>query len=884
MTWLKTLGSRFLALFRKQRLEEELDTELRFHLEMETEENLRRGMSPEEARRAARRSFGGVDQAKEAWRDRRGLPWIEEWLRDLRFGARSLARSPGFAAFAALSLALGIGANTAIFTVVRALVLRPLPYPEPGGLVKLWESFTWQGQSAAYGTVSVANLLDWREQNQVFEDLAAFRPEGVNLTHGESTLRVVATHLEGGVFRIMRVKPLLGRTILPEESTAGRDRVVVLSHGLWERSFGANPEIAGEKIKINGAAHTVIGVMPPGFQFPPRSGTELWTPLVFTAPVRAERGSHWLEVIARLKPGVSWWTAQLNMNEIAGRLRKLYPDSNATRGVTVQPLHIETVRATAQILLVLSGAVGFILLLACANVAHLVLARATGRHRELAVRVALGAGRWRIVRLLLAESVVLAAAGGMAGFYAARWSLDVLMALVRDELPQGVPVEADTMVLWFCVIVSLFAATLAGLIPALRVSQINLGAALKDAGGPVGTALRRNRSLLMVWEVALSLVLAIGALLLIRSLRVLSRFELGFRPERVLTMKLALPGIRYSKPQEAVAFFEGLLEEARAIPGVSSAGLINFLPIQSWRETRNFTIQGREAAPPGHEPAADLRRVSAGYFQAMGIPLLAGRYLRQDDTAGRQPVALISRLTAERYFPNENPLGRSIRYGIKAGQGDWTTIVGIVGDVRDRGVYRPASTVIYEPYGQTGWPQQFMSLVLRASLEPETLTGALRRLVRNRDPDAAVFLVRTMEQVVSDSVAGTRLLSRLLTVFSLLALLLAVAGVYGVMSYLVSQRTHEIGVRMALGAGRREVVRMVLARGLRNALAGAVLGLMLAVMASVAMRRFVIGIGVVDVWTYLSAVLGILAVVLVASGWPAWRASRVDPLVALRNE
>jgi putative ABC transport system permease protein len=488
------------------------------------------------------------------------------------------------------------------------------------------------------------------------------------------------------------------------------------------------------------------------------------------------------------------------------------------------------------------------------------------------------------VRLLLAESAVLAAAGGMACIYAARWSLDVLMALVRDELPQGVPVEADTAVLWFCVIVSLFAAALAGLIPALRVTQIDLQAALKDAGGPAGTALRRNRSLLMVWEVALALVLAIGALLLIRSLRVLNRFDLGFRPERVLTMKLALPGIRYSKPEEAVAFYEGLLEEACAIPGVSSAGLINYLPIQAWRETRNFTIQGRETPPPGHEPAADLRRVSAGYFQALGIPLLAGRYLRQDDTAGREPVVLISRLVAERYFPNENPLGRSIRFGIKVGQGDWTTIVGIVGDVRDRGVYRPAPTVIYAPYGQTAWPQQFMSLVLRASLEPETLTGALRRLVRNRDPDAAVFLVRTMEQVVSDSVAGTRLLSRLLTIFSLLALVLAVAGVYGVMSYLVSQRTHEIGVRMALGAGRREVVRMVLGRGLRNALAGAALGLMLTVMASVAMRRFVIGIGVVDVWTYLSAVLGILAVVLVASAWPAWRASRVDPLVALRNE
>jgi len=884
MTSLRTLGSRFLALFRKRRLEEELDAELRFHLVMETEQNLRRGMSPEEARHAAVRSFGGVEQTKEAWRDRRGLPRVEEWLRDLRFAARTLAGSPGFAVFAVLSLALGIGANTAIFTVVRALVLRPLPYPEPGGLVKLWESLTWQGRSNAYGTVSVANLQDWREQNQVFEEVAAFRPEGANLTHGENTLRVVATYVEGGVFRIMGVKPLLGRTILPEESAAGRDRVAVLSHGLWERAFGADPDLVGEKIQINGAAHTVVGVMPWGFQFPPRTSTELWTPLVFSARLQAERGSHWLEVIARLKPGVSWRAAQRNMDEIAGRLARLYPDTNATRGVTVHPLHLETVRETAQILLVLSGAVGFILLLACANVAHLVLARATGRHRELAVRVALGAGRWRVVRLLLAESVVLAAAGGTAGFFAARWFLDALLALAREQMPEGIPVEADAAVLWFCVIASLFAATLAGLIPALRVSQIDLGAALKDAGGPAGTALRRNRSLLMVWEVALALVLAIGALLLIRSLRVLNRFDHGFQTERVLTMKLALPEIRYATPAEAIAFHEGLLEEVRAIPGVSSAGLINYLPIQSWRETRSFTIPGRETPPPGHEPAAGLRRVSAGYFEAMGIPLLAGRYLRRDDAAGRQPVALISRLTAERYFPGENPVGRSIRYGLKPGEGELTTIVGMVGDIRERGVYRPVPTVVYLPYGQADWPQKFMSLVLRASVEPGTLTSTLRQLVRKRDPEAAVFLVKTMEQVVSESVAGTRLLSRLLTIFSLLALALAAVGVYGVMSYLVTQRTHEIGVRMALGAGRREVVRMVLARGLRNAISGTALGLMWTGLMSVALRRFVIGIGAIDPWTYLSAVLGILALVVVASGWPAWRASRVDPLIALHNE
>ncbi len=885
MTWLKTFLDRFLALFRKSELEEELDTEVRFHLEMETAENLRRGMTPEEARYAALRQFGGVEQAKESWRDRRWLPQVDQWVRDLRFGARSLARSPGFVTFAVLSLALGIGLNTAIFTMLRALVLQPLPYPEPWGLVRVYESMIWQGQSA-YGTgVSVPNLEDWREQNRVFEDLAAFTFEGANLTHRDGAMRLMAAEVEPGVFPIMRIAPLVGRTILPEENVPGADRVVVLSHGLWERSFGADRGIVGQKLAINGAAHTVVGVMPPGFRFPPRSAAELWTPLAFSERMRTDRGSHWVQVIARLKPGVSWVTAQLDMNEIARRLEKQYPDTNATRGVRVFPLHAETVRATAQILMVLAGAVGFVLLLACANVAHLVLARAAGRRRELGVRMALGAGRWRIVRLLTLESVLVAAAGGVAGYFGGRWCLDALLAFARDQLPAGVAVEPNTATIWFCAFASLISALLAGLIPALRVSRVDLQSALKEAGSSTGTALRRNRSVLMVWEVALALVLAVGALLLMRSLRLLNNFDLGFQPERVLTMKLELPGTRYPKREEAVAFYDRLLEQVRAVPGVSSAGAINFLPVQfSGNASLSFTIQGRDASPPGHEPSAEHRLVTPGYFQTMGIPLVAGRYLTEEDRVSGQRVVLLSRRTAEQYFPDENPVGRSIRYITKVWEADWLTVVGVVGDVRTSGVYRPTPTVIYVPYGQSEWPWSSTSLVLRSHLGPAQLAATVRRLVREKDPDAAVLLVKTMESVVSDSVAGTRLLSRLLTTFSALALVLAVVGVYGVMSHLVSQRTHEIGVRMAFGASRGEVLRLVLARGLRNALLGTLLGVGCTVMASFAMRYFLIGIRVVDFWTYLTAALGILAVALVASYVPAWRASRVDPLVALRDE
>ncbi len=875
-----TFLSRFRALFRREKLEQQLEEEVRFHLDMETAENIRRGMTPEEARYAARRSFGGVDRTKEAWRDRRWLPQVDQWLKELRLGARSLARSPGFFAFAVLSLALGIGANTAIFTMLRALVLQPLPYPEPWGLVRLGETMIWQGHSAD-STVSVPNLLDWREQNLVFEDIAAFGVEGANLTHGEGASRLVAAQVEAGVFPIMRVRPFLGRTFVQAENSPGRDRVVVLSHRLWQETFGADPGIVGRKLGINGAGHVVVGVMPPGFQFPPRSPAELWTPLVFHEPVRSSRGSHWLQVIARLKPGVAWTTAQLHMNDIARGLEKLYPETNATRGVSVEPLHLGTVRATAQILLVLSGAVGFVLLLACANVAHLVLARSGGRRRELGLRMALGAGRWPVVRLLMAESVLLAGAGGVIGFFAGRWCLGALVAFAGDQMPAGVAVEPDASTVWFCLFASVFSAVLAGLIPALRVSRIDLQSALKEAGSLSGTALRHNRNVLMICEIALVMVLAVGALLLVRSLRLLNRLDLGFQTERVLTMKVALPETGYATVEETVAFCEVLLERVRSLPGVSSAGAINFLPIQPWHENLNFAIQGRETPPRGHEPGAELRRVSPGYFQAMGIPVLTGRYLRSEDNRARsRRVVLISYQAAQRYFPQENPVGKSIRFGTRG----WAAIVGVAGDVRDRGVYRPAPAIIYEPYGQSNFNWKAVSIVLRASADPGTLARTVRRLVWERDPHASVFLVRTMEQVVSDSAAGTRLLSRLLAIFSALALVLAIVGVYGVMSYLVSQRTHEIGVRMALGAARREILRLVLARGFGNALIGAVVGLWWAVVAGFALRRFVIGIRVVDAWTYLIATSAIVGIACLATCIPAWRASRVDPLVALRDE
>jgi putative ABC transport system permease protein len=883
MTRLRSLASRLAALFRKENLREEFDQELRVHVEMEIEQNLRRGMSPEQAHRAARLRIGGVDQAKEAWWDQRGLPALESLVQDLRYGLRALLRTPVYAAVAVLSLALGIGANTAMFTVIHALVLRPLPYPEPGRLVNVWSAFTWQ-EGHGWGSVSVPDLQDWRQQNDVFEEMAAFLAGGVNLTREGASVRLLAAHVEADMFRVLGVKPLLGRVLLPEENVAGKDRVVVLGHGLWQTTFGADPRIVGQQVWIDGASHLVVGVMPRGFQFPPRSGIELWTPITLGESWQQERGSHWLNVIARLKPGISATTAQLNLNAISDRLRKLYPDTNATRGASVRSFHLQTVKATALLLLVLYGAVGFILLLACANVAHLVLGRAAARARELSVRLALGASRFRVVRLLLAESLLLAAAGGAAGFLASRWSLAGLLRLAGEHLPAGEPIEVNTTVLVYSILLSLGAGLLAGLWPALRSSRVDLQTALKDVDPTAGTALRRRRGRLMIIEVALSLILVLGAALLLQSLRSLTRFDLGFRPQHVLTMKLALPGARYSRPEQATAFYDAVLDRVRVLPGMSYASVINLLPIQSAYTNLNFSIQGRELPPPGHEPAAEHRLISPDYFRVMGIPLISGRYFGPEDRAGAQRVALINQLTAERYFPNQNPIGKRIAYGTKPKPDSWMTIVGIVGNVRDAGVYRPGLNVLYAPLRQFDVTHRTMSLVLRTTVEPETLSQAVRREVADLDRDAAVFLVKTMEQVVYDSTTGTRLLSRLLTIFSALALVLALVGVYGVMSCLVTQRTHEFGVRMALGAARGAILRLVLRDGLRQGLKGTLLGISCAVGVSRPLGQFVIGMSPLHVATCAAAAALVLGVALIASLVAARRASRVDPLAALRHE
>jgi len=882
MATLRTLLSRVLGLISGRCSEARLDEELRTHLDMEAEALERQGLPADEARFAARRRFGGVEQLKETYRDQLGLPGVEAWLKDLRLALRTLGRSPGFTVFAVLSLALGIGVNTAVFSVFRAAVLQPFDYPAPDRLVAVWETLSWQGDST-WGSVSYPNLVDWRRENSVFEKIGAYSLGGVLLSRANETLRVPAAHVEAAVFDVAKVGTALGRTILPEDSQAGRHRVVVIGHGLWTRLFAAEPSVLGRTVEVNGAAHAIVGVMPEGFRFPPRSPVELWTPLVVPSGQPSERTSHWLQVVARLKPGVSPAAAQANMNEIARRLRQRYPE-NATRGAALRSFHLQTVQGTARVLFVLQGAVALVLLLACANVAHLVLARVSARRRELAVRIAMGASRWRIVRLLSAEAAVLAAAGGLAGLALSEWVRRALLLYAADHLPAGVPIDTSGAVLLTCLAFSMVSAVLAGVVPAVRASRVDPIVMLKEAGPTTGASPGRSRSLLVSSEVALSVVLVIGAVLLLRSLAAATRIDLGFRPESVLTLQVALPEERFRDRPAIVRFHERARAELANVPGVQSAGFVNLLPIQSTVWNGNISIEGRPPDPSGNEPGAEYRIISPDYFGAMGISVVEGRAFGATDVIGSERVVVVNQRLADRYFPDGKAVGRRIAEGLTPAPDSWMTVVGVVGDVLDFGLSRPTPTVMYVPALQAPFVPATMSYVVRAAIPPQTLSETIRHRLRSIDPGVGIFLMRTMERVVSDSIADTRLLSRLLSLFGALASALAMVGVYGVMSWLVARRRHEIGVRIAVGAARSRLAGFVLGNAVRIAARGALLGVGLAAMMGVGLRRFVVGISVVDPMTLFGSVAGVLAVVVVASLVPAWRASRVDPVVALRDE
>ncbi len=879
MRWLNILLARLGGLFRRETVIDDIDDELRLHIEMETETNIGRGMPPEEARAAALRGFGNLGRFKDVAYEIRGGGMLEILWQDLRYGVKILWKNPGFTSVAVLTLALGIGANSTIFSFVNGILLRPLPYERPERLVLLNETVPRRGITSM--GVSFPNFLDWREQNNVFEDIAAYDDRSFTLAGTGEPEQATGGIISSGLFEILGVAPILGRTFRPEEDRPNNDTVVILSHGLWQRRFGSNPAIIGQSITINNRPRTVVGVMPPGFKFP--DVADLWVPMALDTTMWT-RNDHGLSAIARLKDGVTLEQARSEMVAVARHIEEQNPVTNEGLSLDVLNLRQALVGDYRQALLILLGVVGFVLLIACANVANLLLARTSARQKEMAIRAALGASRWRVIRQLITESLLLGVMGGGLGLVLAVWGLDLLLAAVPIEFPFWMKFNLDGRVLGFTTAVSLLTGIIFGVAPALQASKVDLNETLKEGGrsGTTDAGRRRLRSLLVVAEVALSLVLLVGAGLMMRSLLRLQQVNPGLNPKNVLTMTVSLPQAKYHEPEKQSAFFHQLLERVRALPGVEAAGAVSNLPLSGSNWGRSLTVEGRPVLSVGQAPFINHCVITPNYFRAMGIPLLMGRDFTEADAKDALKVTIVDERLAREYWPNDSPLGKRIRFGPPEDNEPWHTIVGVVGEVRHARLDLVARESIYVPYLQI--PQRGMALTVRTATNPLSLAAAVRNQVRELDHDQPVANVMPMTEVVSKSVWQPRLYTILFGVFAAVALILAAVGIYGVLSYAVTQRTHEIGIRIALGAQTRDVLILVLGHGLLLALTGVVIGLGAACALTRLMAGLLYGVSATDVVTY-AGISGLLTgVALLACYIPARRATRVDPVIALRYE
>jgi putative ABC transport system permease protein len=800
---------------------------------------------------------------------------------DLRYGARMLLKNPGFTAVAVVTLALGIGANAAIFSVVNATLLRPLPFEDPDRLIMIRETKLPQFPEFS---VSPGNFLDWKKQNTVFERLVAMQDASFNLIGVVDPERLRGMRVTDGFFAMLGARPRIGRDFLPEEDQPGRNNVVILSHGLWQRRFGADPNIVNRAITFSGGSYTVVGVMPATFRFGD-GGAEFWTPMAFTAEQAQQHGSHYVSAIGRLKPGVALAQARSEMGMIADRLAKQYPDNNTGWNVKLTPLLEYTVSSVKPALLVLLGAVAFVLLIACVNVANLLLARSAAREKEIAIRVSLGAGRWRIARQLLTESALLALAGGTVGLTLAKWGKDLLLALAPEDLPRLSDVSLDGRALAFTAAITLLTGLGFGLFPALQASKIrgsNLNETLKDAGrGSTDDGRRRLiRGALVVLEVALALELLVGAGLLIKSFLRLRSVDPGFNPAGALTAQIPLSQRKYPEDSQRVAFYTQLIEKVAALPGVQAAGAAMVTPLSGNDFVLGFMIEGRPPYPAGSEPDTNYYSVTPGYFKAMGIPLLRGRLFTERDAKDATRVVIINETMAKRFFPGEDPIGK--RLHVTMGPLLYREIVGIVGDVKHYSLDQETKAQTYEPYAQQ--PFSGMTLVARTSGDPAGLSAAIRGEVLKIDKELPISNVRTLEQYLSTSIAQQRFSVLLLGIFAAVAMALACVGIYGVLSYSVAQRRREIGVRMALGAARRDVLRLVVGHAMLLTLIGVAIGLGAAFALTRVMSTLLFGVSATDPMTFVLIALLLVAVALLAALVPARRATKVDPMVALRCE
>ena len=801
---------------------------------------------------------------------------------DVRYGARVLFKNPSFTLIAVIALALGIGANTAIFTVVNAVLMRPLPYKDPDRLMTVWEDASKVG--FPHNTPAPPNFIDWRDQNQMFEGMAALHRQTFNLTGVGEPERIDGRRVSWNVFTLVGVEPQLGRVFAPEEDQAGGNKVVILSHRLWRRRFAGDPAIVGKNLTLNGQSHTVVGVMPQRFEFP-TPDDELWVPIAFSSDELASRGSHYLEVVGRLKPGVTPAQAQAEMNNIAARLEQQYPDTNTNVGATVIPLHEDLVGDIKPALLMLLGAVGFVLLVACANVANLLLARAAVRQREIAVRMALGASRWRLIRQFLTESVLLGTLGGIVGLVLAFVALIALKSFIPESISQASSISMDARVLGFTVLISVLTGLIFGLAPALQRADFQLNEVLKESGRDPGAGAggRRIRGALVIAEVAVSLILLVGAGLLINSFLRLRNLDPGFKSDHVLTLGIVLPQLKYPDANRRATFYNEVLRRVEALPGVKSAGVTNWIPLVFQGDSIGISIEGQPDPSPSQRPNAATRVVNPNYFSAMGMNLLKGRNLDQRDTATSPAVAVISEAMARRFWPDQDPIGKRFTPGDPTQADQWIEVIGVVNDVRQFQLTAEPKPQMYLSYEQIGFfaPRY---LVVKTDVEPASLAASVRQAVWEVDKDQPVSNIRPMEEVLSDSIARQRFSMLLLAIFAGVALVLAAVGIYGVMSYSVAQRTHEIGIRMALGAQTGAVLKLAVGHGLKLLLAGIVLGLGAAFMLTRVMSTLLFGVTPTDPLTFTAISVVLLVVGLVASYIPARRATKVDPIIALRYQ
>lgn len=800
-------------------------------------------------------------------------------LKDIRYAIRSLARHPGFTIIALLTLALGIGANTAIFSVVNAVLLRPLPFVEPERVVWLWDTI----RPGTPAPTSLPEFLDWKEQNRSFEQLAAFQGGNMFLDAGDGTEDVPVGIVTPQMFSLFRVNPIIGRTFTDEETLPGRFRVAVLGHSLWQTRFGSDPNVLGRTIQLNGRPYTIIGVMSAGFSFPERA--MLWRPLPID-PTALDRGPHYLHVVGRLKAGVARDQAQAEMSTIAARLSQQYPEKTSGHGVKLDTLTEVLVGDIGLSLFILLGAVGFVLLIACANVANLMLARIGGRQREIAVRTALGASRLRIVRQLLTESFMIAVAGGAAGLLLAVWAVSWLVSLGPETIPRLHEISVDTRVATFTLLVSAATGLLFGLAPALQISKPAFTDALKESGRTTaGLRKSRLRSALVVSEVALSLVLLVGAGLLIRSFAKLNQVDPGFNSDRVLTLGVSLLANKYPTNENVATFYSQILERSATVPGVISAAATSELPFSGNNTNDYFTIEGRPPIAKESEPLTEYRVVTPRYFQSMGIPLLSGRDFSETDTKQSPNVVVINEEFVRRHFGSEDPLGHRLK--LQGQQRDPLLIVGVVGNVRHFGLDEQPTAEAYVPFLQDPLSLNYRSMTIVArtkSEDPAVVAGSLRATLASMDKSLPVYAVKPMTEYIGDSLARRRFNTVLLVAFSGVALVLAAIGIYGVISYGVSQRTHEMGIRMAIGAQRSDVLKLVLRQAMIVVLAGVGIGLLASWALTRLIKSLLFNVSVTDPLTFAVIAALIILVALVACLIPARRATKVDPLLALRYE